>query len=137
MAHCQTGTFVPQDEGHEIRQDELHLSVSRFDVQRVHASSVDLNQHVVVPDRRDRHLGGPYGVVASVAVDDECPHAATTYFRRVLRRNTVWRRLRLIGQILMHKRDSHAALTHAGSHAFDGTGANVADGKDARNRGFE
>ncbi len=39
-----TRHFVPQDEGHAIRQDELHLSVSRFDVQRVHAGSADVDQ---------------------------------------------------------------------------------------------
>ena len=70
----ESGQIIAQDHGQVIRQDGLDLAVPDFGVQRIDARGVDLNQHVVIPQLRVRHLDGVNVVVAAVAIDRECLH---------------------------------------------------------------
>jgi hypothetical protein len=54
--------------------NELELTVSDFEINRVHAGGVDLDQYVVLPDLRVRHFASPHAIGASITIDDECFH---------------------------------------------------------------
>ena len=51
-----SGHVVPQDEGRAIRQDELELSIPDLRIQKIEPGRVDLDQDIVIPQRRLRHL---------------------------------------------------------------------------------
>jgi len=65
--------FIAQGERQSIRQKEFELAVSDLCIQRVDAGSVDLDQHIVVPQPGLWHFTKPSAVLA-IAVDDECLH---------------------------------------------------------------
>jgi len=43
-------------------------------IERVYAGGVNLDQYVVLTRLRDRHIAGPYVILASISIDDECFH---------------------------------------------------------------
>ena len=57
---------MPQDEGRAIRQDGLELAVSDLGIQKIDPGRVDLDQDIVVPQHRFRHVAEPQGALAFV-----------------------------------------------------------------------
>src|SRR5258706_14913221 len=80
---CQ---LVTENERQSITQEQLEFSVSDLRIQWVHASSVDLDQDVILPHFRVWNFTGPHAICASIALDDECFHVALlstiAYFSR-------------------------------------------------------
>ena len=70
------GHVMTQNERQAIRQDEFELAASDLGIQQVHASGVDLDQNIIVPQLRVWHFADPYADLASIAIEDECFHDA-------------------------------------------------------------
>src|SRR5260221_947136 len=70
---CQ---LVTENERQSITQEQLEFSVSDLGIQWIHASSVDLDQDVILPHFRVWNFAGPHAICASIAIDDECFHVA-------------------------------------------------------------
>ena len=73
-ADYDSGEVVPQDQGQAVLQDGFDLAVPDFGVEWVDARGVDLDQDVVIPQLRVRHLDGANVVIAAVFVDRERLH---------------------------------------------------------------
>jgi hypothetical protein len=54
--------------------NELEFTVSDFEINRVDAGGVDLNQNVVLSDLRVRRFASPHTIGATITVDEECFH---------------------------------------------------------------
>ena len=69
-----SGHVVPQDEGRAIRQDEFELSIPDLRIQKIEPGRVDLDQDIVIPQCRLRHLAKPQSALLLVSIDDEGFH---------------------------------------------------------------
>ena len=58
-ADHDTSKLISQNERQSIRQYELEFAVSDFGIQGVHASGIDLDQHVMVPKLRIWRIAEP------------------------------------------------------------------------------
>src|SRR5688572_6569741 len=65
---------VAEDQRQPIGQDALEFSVPELGIQRIQAGGMDLDQDVIVPHVRLRHVTEPPTVLALVAIDDESLH---------------------------------------------------------------
>ena len=54
--------------------NELELTVSDFEINRVHTSGVDLDQYVVLPHFRGWHFASPHTIGTPITVYYECLH---------------------------------------------------------------
>ena len=68
------GEIIAQNERQAIRQNELELSISDFQIHRIYACRVDLDQYVIVVHLRLRHFAMPHSVVVSITIENECLH---------------------------------------------------------------
>jgi hypothetical protein len=68
------GHVMAQDERQAIPQNQLEFPASDLGIQKVHASGVNLDQDVILPQIRIWHFGSPETVGASVTIKDECLH---------------------------------------------------------------
>jgi hypothetical protein len=84
-----SGQVIAQDERQAIRQDEFQLSFPDFQVQRIDAGGVDLDQYVLVPQLRVWHFACPHNLVASITVDDDCLHDVFLVAARELKSDAV------------------------------------------------
>jgi hypothetical protein len=66
--------IVAQNEGQAIMQKKFKLSVFYFCVQKVHASGVHLDHHVIVPQLWVWHVAKPQAYFAFIAINEECLH---------------------------------------------------------------
>ena len=88
--HCLTlTTTLPFARPHSRPDPNYDSRYIDFGIQQVHASGVNLNQHVVLPHLRLRHFANPYAAFVSIAVDDKRFHdifsTGTASSRRSLR----------------------------------------------------
>jgi hypothetical protein len=65
---------MAQNERQAIPQNALELAVSDFGIQKVDTSGVNLDQNIILPQLRVRHVASPHTVGASVTIEDECLH---------------------------------------------------------------
>ena len=65
---------MPQDEGRAVRQDEFELAIADLGIQKIEPGRVDLDQDIVIPQCRLRHLAKPQGALLLVSIEDEGFH---------------------------------------------------------------
>jgi hypothetical protein len=66
---------VTQNDGRAIGENELELSIPDLGIQKIEPSRVDLDEDIVIPERRLRHVGEAQGALFLVSIEDEGFHA--------------------------------------------------------------
>ena len=74
------GDVVAENKWETIRQEDFEFSVRDLCIEEIDAGSVDLDEYVVVPDLRLRHVDDPAAVLALVTIDREGFHWPLLFF---------------------------------------------------------
>ena len=74
------GDVVTEDKWKSVRQEDFEFSVRDLCIEEIDAGRVDLDEYVVVPDLRLRHVDDPAAVLALVTIDGEGFHWPLLFF---------------------------------------------------------